>query len=252
MRRCVSLTAVLVLLSSILAAAAAAPLDRSRLPGIYGEDDRRVIEDNGPPWSAIGRVNRNVGGFCTGTLIAPDAVLTAAHCLWNRRTGKFLPADGLHFLPGYRQGDFLATRPVKSIRLAADIAIDQRGRPRGLATDWAVLRLAEPLRPTAALMPIAPAGASDIAKLAAGQAIRRAGYSQDRPHLPTATACRLLGRSGARLLRHDCDGTWGDSGSPVLIETADGWRVLGLHVAVVERDGDSFGIATLIPDFLQH
>jgi protease YdgD len=44
---------------------AAGPPDRSRLMGIYGEDDRRIIEDMGPPWSAIGRINRRTGGFCT-------------------------------------------------------------------------------------------------------------------------------------------------------------------------------------------
>ncbi|MGB7242579.1 MAG: trypsin-like serine protease [Sulfitobacter sp.] len=32
-------------------------------------------------WEAVGRLDTKNGGFCTGTLIAPDLVLTAAHCV---------------------------------------------------------------------------------------------------------------------------------------------------------------------------
>ena len=32
-------------------------------------------------WEAVGRLDQEGVGFCTGTLIAPDLVLTAAHCV---------------------------------------------------------------------------------------------------------------------------------------------------------------------------
>ena len=252
MRQGVSLLIQIVIALFVASAASAeGPPDRSRLIGIYGEDDRRIIEDLGPPWSAIGRINRRSGGFCSGVLIAPDKVLTAAHCLWNTRTRAWMQPDGLFFLPGYRMGSYLSTQAVASVRRDPNVAMDERGQPRDFSMDWAVLTLKGVIPSTKDLRPIPLASVSEIAKIGPGFPLVRAGYSQDRPHLPTSVTCKLLTRSGARLLRHDCDGTKGDSGSPILIETEAGWRVLGLHVAVGERGEEAFGLGVLIPGFLQ-
>ncbi len=53
------------------------------------------------PWSSIGKLFNSVGGACTAVVIAPDQVLTAAHCLYAFRTQRWLRADAIHFLLGY-------------------------------------------------------------------------------------------------------------------------------------------------------
>ncbi len=62
-----------ILLASL--AAAGADAEKLLLPGIDEPNHRVAVESDLPPWSAIGRVNRRVGGFCTGIVIGPRKVL---------------------------------------------------------------------------------------------------------------------------------------------------------------------------------
>src|SRR5690349_2628677 len=50
---------------------------------IIGADDR--IPEGGPgyaPWRSIVYVETDLAGGCSGVLVGPDTVLTAAHCLF--------------------------------------------------------------------------------------------------------------------------------------------------------------------------
>ncbi len=64
----------------------------------------RVLEQ-GPPWDAIGQVNvegYRIAARCTGTLVAPDIVLTAAHCVMDPWRKTPFPLHDIHFLAGVR------------------------------------------------------------------------------------------------------------------------------------------------------
>jgi V8-like Glu-specific endopeptidase len=85
--------------------AAQTALSQDLRPGIIGNDDRVRLDERGPPWDAVGQVN--VAGFrtgfdCTGTLVAPTLVVTAAHCVINPIAQKPYAFKDIHFLAAVR------------------------------------------------------------------------------------------------------------------------------------------------------
>ncbi|MBK8176836.1 MAG: trypsin-like serine protease [Rhodospirillales bacterium] len=216
----------LVVAGTPMAAAAERPL----LPGIVGPDDRTPVDSSAWPWQAIGRLNRKDGGHCTATLIAADAVLTAAHCLYDVRTQRIVAPQELHFLAGYRRGEFFAHGIGRKIERAGGEIPALHLTPESITQDWAIIVLQQPLtiRPLA-IRPLTPAEAIK------GISLWRAGYSQDRPHmLSVHRGCTILEHlAEGRVLLTDCDATRGDSGSPLLIAApGEAPAIAGLTSAV--------------------
>ena len=203
----------------LLAGAAAAQqpvIPRSTLPGLGGADRRVTVDGRATPWAALGRVQTELGGRCTGVLIAPDRVLTAAHCLVNRTTGRVLQPTSVHFLLGYSRGEYTGHARVAGFAIGAGWDAATR---RPLGADWAVLRLA-----TSIAGPTVPLWQADIP---AGARLVLAGYQQDRPEVLLAdTACAAEGLrrdpAGPPLLAHGCAATRGASGAPLLLALPDG------------------------------
>ena len=71
------------------------------------------------PWSAIGKLYNETGGSCTAVIIGRDKVLTAAHCIYNYKTQRFIPAAALHFLAGYHVGQYAAHARVATYEFGA-------------------------------------------------------------------------------------------------------------------------------------
>jgi protease YdgD len=198
------------------------------LPGIGANDPRRRVEVTAAPWRAVGRVQTEIGGRCTGVLVGPRTVLTAAHCLVSATSGQYVQPRSVHFLLGYDRGQWVARGRVTAFTAAPDFR-PNRG-PAG--ADWALLTLDTPIGTPERILPLLrdPPAPRTPAMLG--------GYQQDRPEVLMATTeCRALGvqrhAGGVQTVVHDCAGTRGSSGAPLLARTPDGrgWGVIGVQSA---------------------
>ncbi len=176
-------------------------------------------------WPAVGRVNVQGQGFCTGTLVAERLVVTAAHCLFHPRTGQLVRLGDVHFVAGWDRGAFVAHAQPQAIRLDPGYDWDARQRVRGMQHDLAFLDFAAPVE--AATVPLVPARAVP-------ETVAIVHYSQRRPHLAAVSrACRVIGSLGP-LWRLDCPVEPGSSGAPVLVADETGLTVAAIVIGRTE------------------
>lgn len=226
--------------------AVAAEPERSRIESASAVNLARLAPTMAePPWAAIGRINRRPGGFCSGTLIGADKVLTSAHCVWHKRRSRWIAPDDLHFLAGYHLGSYLVHRRVAAIRLPAKVDINRRGHPRRPVNDWAILTLKRPVATNAVLPLLAKRRGEDLTASKLGPLVR-AGYGLYRPYALSTDTCHAIGLIGKSLLMHDCDATIFEAGHPILVKTRRGWRVLALQMTTYKRTRKANGVGMAV------
>jgi len=162
-------------------------------------------------WEAVGRLNLIGTGFCTAALIAPNLVLTAAHCMFDKRTGKRVALENIEFLAGFRDGRAAAKRSARRVLINKDYRYGNKRRLERVATDIALIELKRPIK-NARIIPFGRAKRPKI-----GETVEVVSYATDHPNAPTLQeTCRVLGRDPSVLVL-SCQVNFGASGSPIFV-----------------------------------
>jgi len=174
------------------------------------------------PLAAVGRLDLDGRGACSGTLVAPDLVLTAAHCLVSEADRRKLVGDRIAFRPGRSPG--LPAPESYPGRIAAVHPVWGFGigpMPARMGFDFGLLRLAAPVPDTVAR----PLALGALPRL--GDFLFIAGYRAGRGEVARQRRCEVIEANHA-FAALGCEVDSGESGSPMLRAGRTGLEVVGV------------------------
>ena len=245
-RRAPGAPLAVALLIAIVCAAGAASASGSRGPtagaSIVGGEP---AAQGAYPWMTAvvfaGEPNPYKGVFCGGSLVKPQTVLTAAHCVLIAAAQRTVPANQLDVVVGaynLKRGD------GERIRVRKIIVHPQRLRhPRSNKFDVALLRLSRPA--TEPTIPVVAPGQESL--WAPGADVRVIGFGVLHPRLPYRPG-RLFQTDVTTVSGPECekdygtvfdyrtmlcagdpgrDSCQGDSGGPLIADNAGTWVQVG-------------------------
>ncbi len=214
------------------------------------------------PWAGVGSLSAAGGGTFTAVVIAPNAVLTAAHVVAGTAPGSWT----FNLNAG---GDLTARLPVAAIRVHPDYQGFIGGRDGLAHHDLAVVRLASLVPFGTPVYPLAPRAPRP------GERLVFVGYGIGGAGVPAHPAVKRAGSNVVESVYQDVGGAGrielyrfaynpvpggspleatlagGDSGSPAFRRDPDGWRVAGINTFVYASPAGRGGGGVAVAAYLE-
>lgn len=200
----------------------------------FGRDDRYLVNTATLPFRAVGLLTLPAG-TCTASLVGPRTLLTAAHCVTADGQTLDMP---LYFQAGLMRGDQAGKATVVDAMFSPDYTPETMEPGQGNGNDWAIVTIDRDLGNVVGFLNVHRLNDTDITEIGnGGLLVDQAGYSQD-------TGLNMSGNRGCRVtvayddgsILHECDTTFGDSGSPLLIRVSDEWQIIGVESQMYDTE----------------
>ena len=230
------------LLSAVMAMAAFPAFGQSTTTALVPLETRQATQG----WEAVGRLDRDSGGFCTAALIRDRLLLTAAHCVYDENDELIPPSEFL-FRAGLRNGRADATRRIVSIVPHPNYVSNGTSSMSvsNISYDIAVLELAQPIR-LVGIQPFPIAG-----RPFRGDDVTIVSYGRDREDAPSLQErCNVLGHQDDAVVM-DCDVIFGSSGSPVFQVRNGRALIVSVVSAMAQSEGSKISFGTSLQEPLQ-
>jgi len=224
---------------------------------VFGKDTRETVP--GEYEQLTGRIGMiyepDTQTLCTAFCVAPNVVATAAHCVFQPRGGRLPNLYDMSFRLDHKDlslSSGLEGRLDGAPKHSVAVGTTHFGKepPLSAPKDWALVKLSRPICRFGTL-DISPRSTDELIAASRQRRIFQLSFHWDYAHWELAYSGRCrIGRSfkgiewryirqhfsGAEdLLLHDCDTGGASSGSPLLMDTAQGPVVVGLNVGTYTR-----------------
>ena len=195
-------------------------------------------------WEAVGRLDIDNKGYCTGVLLRPDIVMTAAHCLFEHDQGKYKEPKSIIFRAGLRDGNSVADRAALRAVVHRKYRTSNGDERNNTRYDVGLLQLAKPI-PAAIAAPFKVQSFSGL-----GRKVSVVSYARGRDKtLSWQRSCGVRARQNG-LIAFSCDVDFGSSGAPVFNLSAGGARIVSIISGGNREGGKVVSIGMELPDIV--